>query len=90
LNCKEAGFDGVELHCATGCLIDQFLRDSANQRKDSYGGNVENRSKFCLEMVDEVSKIYGPGRVGIKISPVSRVNDMCDSDPFKLYSYLLT
>lgn len=79
----------MELHCATGSLIDQFLRDSANQRKDLYGGTVENRSKFCLEMVNEVLKVYGAGRVGIKISPVNRVNDMCDSDPLKLYSYLL-
>jgi len=51
-NCKKAGFDGVELHGSSGYLVDQFLNQSANQRKDIYGGSVENRSRFCLEVID--------------------------------------
>ncbi|CAD8136958.1 unnamed protein product [Paramecium pentaurelia] len=89
INCKEAGFDGIQLHCGTGYLIDQFLRDSANKRIDEYGGTIQNRSKFCLEVIDEIIKIYGNGRVGVKISPVARVNDMCDQDPLSLFSYLI-
>ncbi|CAD8069555.1 unnamed protein product [Paramecium sonneborni] len=88
-NCKEAGFDGVELHGAHGYIIDQFLRDSSNQRTDEYGGSVENRSKLCLQVIDEFINVFGKGRVGIKISPVGRLNDQCDSDPLKLYTYLI-
>ncbi|CAD8148097.1 unnamed protein product [Paramecium octaurelia] len=88
-NCKEAGFDGVELHGAHGYIIDQFLRDSSNKRTDEYGGSVENRSKLCLQVIDEFISVFGNGRVGIKISPVGRLNDQCDSDPLKLYTHLV-
>ena len=88
-NAKEAGFDGVELHGANGYLIDQFLRDGSNHRKDIYGGSVENRNRFCLEVLDELISVYGPGRVGIKLSPVGRYQDMHDSDPIKTYSHLV-
>jgi N-ethylmaleimide reductase len=78
---KDAGVDGVELHGANGYLVDQFLRDGSNKRTDNYGGSVENRSRFALEVIDELVKVFGKGRVGIKLSPVGRYNDMYDSDP---------
>lgn len=86
---KEAGFDGIELHGANGYLIDQFLRDGVNQRTDEYGGSIENRSRFPLEIIDIFIEVFGAKRVGIKLSPVSRFQDMYDSNPIALYSYLL-
>lgn len=86
---EEAGFDGVEIHAANGYLIDQFLRDCSNHRTDGYGGSVQNRSKFLLEILDGVVGVFGANRVGIKLSPVSRFNDMYDSQPKELLAYLL-
>ena len=63
---KEAGFDGVEIHGANSYLVDQFLRDSVNQRTDQYGGSIENRARFALEVVDAVAAVWGPGRVAIR------------------------
>ncbi|CAD8054239.1 unnamed protein product [Paramecium sonneborni] len=85
---KEAGFDALELHGANGYLIDQFLKSNSNKRKDSYGGCIQNRCKFCLEVIDELISIFGKGRVGIKVSPIGRFNDMYDEDPIELYTYL--
>ena len=82
---RRAGFDGVEIHAANGYLIDQFLRDSTNQRTDSYGGSVENRTRFGLEVVDAVLKVWPATRVGIRIAPVSPANDISDSDPTALF-----
>jgi len=89
LNAKEAGFDGIELHGAHGYLVDEFLRDGANKRTDEYGGSVENRSRFCLEIIDILIEIFGADRVGIKLSPVNKYQSMSDSDPVTLYTYLL-
>lgn len=88
-NAKEAGFDGVEVHGATGYLIDEFLRDGTNKRTDEYGGSPENRARFPLEVVDALIGVYGRDKVGIKLSPVMRYNDMYDSDPIATYSHLL-
>ncbi len=88
-NAKAAGFDGVELHGAHGYLIDQFLRDDSNTRTDAYGGSIENRVRFALEVVEAVSKVFGKGRVGIRISPVSPANDARDSDPQALFGHLV-
>ena len=85
---KDAGFDGVEIHGANSYLIDQFLRDGCNQRTDAYGGSIENRARFALEVVDAVVAVWGPGRVGIRLSPSSPWNGMRDSDPVALYTYL--
>lgn len=85
----EAGFDGVELHAANGYLIDQFLRDGSNQRTDQYGGSVENRCRFPLACLDALIEVWGADRVGIKLTPVGRFNDMFDSDPLATYQYLL-
>lgn len=88
-NAIRAGFDGIELHGANGYLIDQFLRDGANQRNDAYGGSIENRCRFALEVVDAVVAEIGAGRVGIRLSPVTPANDLSDSNPQALFGYLV-
>ena len=75
---KEAGFDGVQLEGAHGYLIDEFLRSCTNQRTDHYGGSVENRVRFCMELFDIALEYFKPYQLGIKISPVSRAKDMFD------------
>lgn len=87
--CKEAGFDGVEIHGANGYLIDQFLRSNVNTRTDEYGGSIEKRCKFLLEILDSAISVLGSDRVGIKLTPCGRFNDMYDSDPVGLTNYLL-
>lgn len=82
---RKAGFDGVEIHGANGYLLDQFLRDGANQREDRYGGSIENRLRFPLAVVDAVCGVWGPERVGIRISPLSGFNSMDDSNPEALF-----
>lgn len=76
-----AGFDGVEIHGANGYLLDQFVRDGANQRTDEYGGSIENRLRFPLEVVKAVSEAVGAGRTGIRISPTNPNGGTKDSDP---------
>lgn len=87
-NAKEAGFDGVEIHGANGYLIDQFLRDGSNKRKGPYGGSLENRAKFLLEIVDAASEVWGSDRVGVRLSPLNSFNSMKDSDPQGLTFYV--
>lgn len=84
---KLAGFDGVEVHSANGYLLDQFLRDQTNQRTDRYGGSVENRARFCLEVMAAVTEVWGGERVGIRLAPVSSANNISDSDPWGTFSY---
>ncbi|UFS63577.1 alkene reductase [Sulfurimonas sp. HSL-3221] len=88
-NAVAAGFDGVEIHGANGYLIDQFLRDGTNRRKDAYGGSVENRSRFLLEIVEGVSAAIGADRTGVRLSPSGTFNDMSDSDPKTLFTHVL-
>jgi N-ethylmaleimide reductase len=90
INAKQAGFDGVEIHGANGYLIDQFLRDSANQRTDEYGGSFENRSRFLKEVIKAVTDVMGNGRVGLRLSPLNSFNSMMDSNPLALIDYLTT
>jgi len=87
-NSGRAGFDGVEIHGANGYLIDQFLRDGSNQRDDEYGGSVEKRARFLLEIVDAAIDELGAARVGVRISPHFAVDGIGDSDPAALYSYV--
>ena len=87
-NAKNAGFDGVEVHAANGYLLDQFLRDGTNQRTDEYGGSVENRTRLLLEVTEAVIKIWGADRVGVRLSPYSSFDDMHDSDPVTLFTYV--
>ena len=88
INAKEAGFDGVEIHAANGYLLDQFLRDGANQRQDNYGGSLENRVRLLLEVVDAVAEIWSPSQIGVRISPDNSFNDMNDSNPQALFNYV--
>jgi len=83
-----AGFDGVEIHAANGYLIDQFLRDGSNQRSDNYGGSIENRTRFLLEVTTAVVAAAGADKVGVRISPVNAFNDMYDSNPQALFNYV--
>ncbi len=80
-NAREAGFDGVELHGANGYLIDQFLRDSTNKRTDRYGGNALNRTRFLVEVTEALIDVWGPARVGVRLSPTNPYNDIADSNP---------
>jgi 2,4-dienoyl-CoA reductase-like NADH-dependent reductase (Old Yellow Enzyme family) len=87
-NAYKAGFDGVEVHAANGYLIDQFLQDSANQRTDQYGGSVSNRARFLLQIVDACIGIWGPGRVGVHLSPRGSAHSMSDSNPTLVFDYV--
>jgi N-ethylmaleimide reductase len=88
-NAIRAGFDGIEIHGANGYLVDQFLRDGANKRTDEYGGSIENRARFALEVVDACIAEIGAGRVGIRLSPVTPANDLADSNPQAIFGYLI-
>ena len=87
-NALAAGFDAVEIHGANGYLLDQFLRDGSNQRTGPYGGPLANRARLLLEVVDAVVAVCGADRVGVRLSPLNSYNDMKDSDPVGLISYV--
>ncbi|NWB30338.1 alkene reductase [Pseudomonas gingeri] len=84
----EAGFDGVEIHGANGYLPDQFLQDGTNKRTDVYGGPIENRARFMLEITRAAISVWGAGKVGVRISPSSSFGSMHDSDPWNTFGYL--
>jgi N-ethylmaleimide reductase len=84
----EAGFDGVEIHAASGYLIHQFLDASINKRTDSFGGSVENRARFLLLVADRVAAAVGAARVGLKVSPRIKFNDVQDPDAEIVYPYV--
>jgi N-ethylmaleimide reductase len=88
-NAMEAGFDGVEVHGANGYLLEQFLNDGTNIRADRYGGSVENRARFLLEVAGAVCGEVGSERVGVRLSPWADVNDCRDSNPQELHSYVV-
>lgn len=85
---RSAGFDGVEIHAANGYLLDQFIQSNSNQRTDRYGGPVENRARLLMEVVEMVSEVWGPDRVGVRLSPLGTFNDMGDDDPETTFGYL--
>lgn len=86
----DAGFDGVEVHGANGYLIEQFLRDSINDRTDAYGGSIENRTRLLREVMQAIVGEIGGGRTGLRLSPVTPSNDAGqDSDPNTLYQHAL-
>jgi len=84
---KAAEFDGVELHAANGYLPDEFLQDGSNKRTDAYGGSIENRSRFLLEVVEAMVSVWGGNRVAVRIGPGGTWNSMSDSDPAALFDY---
>ncbi|KAG9126320.1 hypothetical protein FRC07_003919 [Ceratobasidium sp. 392] len=97
----EAGFDGVEIHSANGYLLDQFLQDTCNKRTDEYGGSIENRARFALEVVDAVTAAVGAKKTGIRFSPWGKfqgkplevrpmVCSMRMEDPVPTFSYVVT
>jgi len=89
-NAMAAGFDGVEIHAANGYLIEQFLKDSANDRTDEYGGSIANRTRFLMEVARAVTAEIGGDRTGIRISPISPANDIGqDSNAQALYTHVL-
>ncbi|MFT3663992.1 alkene reductase [Piscinibacter sp.] len=89
-NAVAAGFDGVELHAANGYLLEQFLRDSLNDRTDAYGGGIANRARLLLEVMAAVVAEVGAGRSGIRLSPVTPANGLGqDSDAAALYGHVV-
>jgi len=85
---REAGLDGVEIHSANGYLLDQFLQDGSNKRTDGYGGSIENRARFLLEVAQALVSVWGPGRVGIRVGPSGTFNEMHDSNPTALFTHV--
>ena len=80
-NALAAKFDGVEVHGANGYLIDQFINSSTNHRTDAYGGPVANRARLLMEVVEAASEVWGPDRVGVRLSPLGILNDINDAEP---------
>ena len=85
-----AGFDGVEIHGANGYLPDQFLQDGTNKRTDEYGGSIENRARFLLEVTQAAISVWGADRVGVRIAPSGSYGSMSDSDPAATFGYVAT
>ena len=86
---KQAGFDGVEVHGANGYLPHQFLSDAANQRTDGYGGSIANRIRFLVEVAEAVTEVWGPERVGVRLSPgLGGMSGALESDVVPLYTAL--
>src|SRR6201987_3294130 len=85
----QAGFDGIELHAASGYLPEQFLSSGTNQRTDRYGGSLENRARFIVEVLTAMIDEAGSDRVGIKISPEMGFNSVTDAAPQQTYQYLV-
>ncbi|XP_066370845.1 12-oxophytodienoate reductase 1-like [Miscanthus floridulus] len=88
-NTIEAGFDGVEIHGAHGFILEQFMKDSCNDRADEYGGSLENRCRFAVEVIDAIVREVGAYRVGIRLSPFADYFDCVDSDPVALGHYMI-
>ena len=86
----EAGFDGVELHATSGYLPAQFLSSGSNHRSDEWGGSLEARLRFTLEVMSAIASVDGPDRVGIRICPGNPFNDLQDDDPDQTFRALLT
>jgi len=87
-NAIEAGMDGVEIHAANGYLLDQFINTESNHRTDAYGGSIENRARFLLEVVDAVTAEVGAGRVGVRLTPMGRFMGMGDATPEDTFGYI--
>ncbi|KAF8313590.1 FMN-linked oxidoreductase [Clavulina sp. PMI_390] len=89
-NAMSAGFDGIELHVAHGDLLEQFLYDNYNQRTDKYGGSIENRTRFTIEALQALTRVFGQERVGIRLAPWSQFLGMRMADPVPTLTYLIS
>jgi N-ethylmaleimide reductase len=89
LNAIDSGFDGIEVQGANSHLIEEFLEDGTNQRTDAYGGSKENRCRFLMEIVDEVTAAIGPDRVGVRLSPFGQYGGIRDSNPLGLFTFVI-
>lgn len=85
---QEAGFDGVEIHSANGYLLHQFLASGINTRDDDYGGDAQRRARLLLEVVDAISGVWQPDRVGVRLSPIFGGNGIVDDDPHPTFSFV--
>jgi N-ethylmaleimide reductase len=88
-NALQAGFDGVEIHGANGYLIEQFLQSHTNLRTDRYGGSIENRARFLMEITKAVIEVWGADRVGVRLSPYGVANGSGEAEPMPLYSHVV-
>jgi N-ethylmaleimide reductase len=88
-NALKAGFDGVEIHGANGYLIEQFLQSHTNLRTDQYGGGIENRTRFLMEVTKAVVEVWGADRVGVRLSPYGIANGSGEADPMPLYTHAI-
>jgi N-ethylmaleimide reductase len=88
-NAMNAGMDGVEIHAGNGYLLDQFLNSNSNQRTDRYGGSVENRGRFLLEVVGAVADEVGADRVGVRLTPMGRFMGMGDETPEATFGHVV-
>jgi N-ethylmaleimide reductase len=87
-NALAAGFDGVEVHGANGYLLEQFIASGTNRREDLYGGTIANRARLLMHVVEAVSEVWGPDRVGVRLSPLSTFNDIRDDDPESTFGHI--
>jgi N-ethylmaleimide reductase len=87
-NAQAAEFDGVEIHAANGYLLDQFIETGTNRRTDAYGGAVENRTRLLIEVAEAVMRIWGPDRIGVRLSPMTTANDIYDDQPEATFGYV--
>jgi N-ethylmaleimide reductase len=87
-NAEAADFDGVEIHAANGYLIDQFIETGTNRRNDAYGGPVENRARLLFEVAEALMRIWGPDRIGVRLLPLGKLNDISDENPEATFGYI--
>jgi N-ethylmaleimide reductase len=87
-NAQAANFDGVEIHAANGYLLDQFIETGTNRREDVYGGSVENRTRLLFEITEAIIPIWGPDRIGIRLSPLGKMNSMHDDAPEETFGHI--
>src|ERR1700738_160988 len=88
INARAADFDGVEIHAANGYLLDQFIETGTNRRTDTYGGPVENRTRLLFEVAEALMPIWGPDRIGVRLSPMGKLNDIHDDNPEATFGYI--
>jgi N-ethylmaleimide reductase len=89
LNAMDAGFDAVELQAANGHLVEQFLEDGTNKRSDGYGGSIESRARFLLDVVDAIAASVGRERLGVRLSPFGHYAGICDGAPLELFTFVI-